>query len=48
MWPSYASAYNNLGALSEDPLVAEDSFLRAIHANPQHNGAHFNLGVIYM
>ncbi|OXA59139.1 Transmembrane and TPR repeat-containing protein 1 [Folsomia candida] len=48
LWPSYSSAYNNLGALSEDMVEAEDSFLRAIKANPQHNGAHFNLGVIYM
>jgi len=48
LWPDYASAHNNLGALSKDLNLAENAFRNAIEANPQHNGAHFNLGVIYM
>lgn len=48
LWPDYTSAWNNLGAVSKDPQVAEQSFLSALKSNPHHGGAHFNLGVIYM
>ncbi|CAL8104977.1 unnamed protein product [Orchesella dallaii] len=48
LWPEYASAHNNLGTLLDDPIVAENEFLRAIRGNHAHGGAHFNLGVLYM
>lgn len=46
LWPSYASAHNNLGTLTAGDQ-AERHFLAAIHAQPSHVNAHYNLGQLY-
>lgn len=46
LWPTYASAHNNLGTLSVGDQ-AEQHFLAAIHAQPGHVNAHYNLGQLY-
>ncbi|KAK1128561.1 hypothetical protein K0M31_003019 [Melipona bicolor] len=46
LWPTYASAHNNLGTLTVGDQ-AEQHFLAAIHAQPGHVNAHYNLGQLY-
>lgn len=46
LWPTYASAHNNLGTLTVGDQ-AEQHFLAAIHAQPSHVNAHYNLGQLY-
>ncbi|XP_025602566.1 protein O-mannosyl-transferase TMTC1-like isoform X2 [Athalia rosae] len=46
LWPTYASAHNNLGTLTVGDQ-AEQHFLSAIHAQPGHVNAHYNLGQLY-
>lgn len=44
LWPGYASAYNNLGTVVQDPQEAEALFRKAIDLHPGgHAGAYFNL-----
>ncbi|KAG8316828.1 hypothetical protein J6590_040078 [Homalodisca vitripennis] len=47
LWPTYASAHNNLGTLMSEPEVAEGHFLAAIRFSPGHVNAHYNLGQVY-
>lgn len=48
LWPTYASAWNNLGTLIEDDIdTQEQHFLTAIKYSEQHINAHFNLGQLY-
>ncbi|RZF48943.1 hypothetical protein LSTR_LSTR003019 [Laodelphax striatellus] len=47
LWPSYASAHNNLGTLMTEGLDAESHFLAAIRHSPGHVNAHYNLGQVY-
>lgn len=47
LWPSYASAHNNLGTLAPSADEAERYFLSAIHFQPAHVNAHYNLGHVY-
>ncbi|XP_050421177.1 protein O-mannosyl-transferase TMTC1-like [Adelges cooleyi] len=47
LWPSYASAHNNLGTLMERSKDAEHHFLSAIRYSPGHVNAHYNLGQVY-
>ncbi|XP_065221750.1 protein O-mannosyl-transferase TMTC1-like [Planococcus citri] len=47
LWPTYASAYNNLGTLMKSPIQAESHFLSAIKYSPNHVNAHYNLGQVY-
>ncbi|CRL08148.1 CLUMA_CG020877, isoform A, partial [Clunio marinus] len=48
LWPSYASAWNNLGTLIDDDIgTQEQHFLSAIKFSHQHINAHFNLGQLY-
>uniref|UniRef100_A0A8C4RKU1 dolichyl-phosphate-mannose--protein mannosyltransferase n=1 Tax=Erpetoichthys calabaricus TaxID=27687 RepID=A0A8C4RKU1_ERPCA len=44
LYPRHASALNNLGTLTKDPVEAEQYYRQALHINPQHNRALFNLG----
>ncbi|XP_068162531.1 protein O-mannosyl-transferase TMTC1 isoform X2 [Antennarius striatus] len=44
LYPHHASAMNNLGTLTRNPLEAERYYRKALHINPQHNRALFNLG----
>ncbi|XP_031836634.1 protein O-mannosyl-transferase TMTC1 isoform X1 [Nomia melanderi] len=46
LWPTYASAHNNLGTLTMGDQ-AEQHFLAAINAQPGHVNAHYNLGQLY-
>ncbi|CAB0037491.1 unnamed protein product, partial [Trichogramma brassicae] len=46
LWPTYASAHNNLGTLTVGDQ-AEKHFLAAIQAQPGHVNAHYNLGQLY-
>jgi hypothetical protein len=46
LWPTYASAHNNLGTLTAGDQ-AEKHFLAAIQAQPGHVNAHYNLGQLY-
>ncbi|XP_066592261.1 protein O-mannosyl-transferase TMTC1-like isoform X1 [Prorops nasuta] len=46
LWPTYASAHNNLGTLTAGDQ-AEHHFLAAINAQPGHVNAHYNLGQLY-
>ncbi|XP_015513359.1 protein O-mannosyl-transferase TMTC1 [Neodiprion lecontei] len=46
LWPTYASAHNNLGTLTVGE-EAEQHFLSAINAQPGHVNAHYNLGQLY-
>lgn len=48
LWPTYASAHNNLGTLVNNLDVAENHFLSAILYASTHINAHFNLGQLYM
>ena len=43
LWPDHASSYNNLGTLIVDLKEAEEFYRRAIHLQPTHVRAHFNL-----
>ncbi|XP_014210531.1 transmembrane and TPR repeat-containing protein 1-like isoform X2 [Copidosoma floridanum] len=47
LWPTYASAHNNLGTLTAGEEEAEKHFLAAIQAQPGHVNAHYNLGQLY-
>ncbi|XP_063229083.1 protein O-mannosyl-transferase TMTC1-like [Bacillus rossius redtenbacheri] len=47
LWPTYASAHNNLGTLMTSPGEAESHFLAAIRYSPDHVNAHYNLGQVY-
>ena len=47
LWPTYASAHNNLGTIMNDPDVAEYHFLEAIKYSSEHINAHYNLGQLY-
>ncbi|XP_075235053.1 protein O-mannosyl-transferase TMTC1-like [Lycorma delicatula] len=47
LWPSYASAHNNLGTLMPGAVDAEAHFLAAIRHSPGHVNAHYNLGQVY-
>ncbi|XP_045491997.1 protein O-mannosyl-transferase TMTC1-like [Colias croceus] len=46
LWPSYASAHNNLGALAAGER-AEQHFLLALRYNRRHLNAHYNLAKLY-
>lgn len=48
LWPTYASAHNNLGTLVNNLDVAENHFLSAIMYASTHVNAHFNLGQLYL
>ncbi|KAK6625672.1 hypothetical protein RUM43_005971 [Polyplax serrata] len=47
LWPAYASAHNNLGAIMNRPEDAEQHFLAAIRYSPHHVNAYYNLGQVY-
>nr|CAD7202403.1 unnamed protein product [Timema douglasi] len=47
LWPTYASAHNNLGTLMTGTDEAESHFLAAIRYSPNHVNAHYNLGQVY-
>nr|CAH7716008.1 unnamed protein product [Callosobruchus chinensis] len=47
LWPSYASAHNNLGTLLNYSHEAEHHFLEAIKHSSDHVNAHYNLGQLY-
>ncbi|CAG0886252.1 unnamed protein product [Cyprideis torosa] len=46
LWPTYASAHNNLGTLLNDPLEAAEHFNQALQCQPGHVNALFNLANI--
>lgn len=48
LWPTYASAHNNLGTLVNNLDVAENHFLSAIMYASTHVNAHYNLGQLYL
>lgn len=48
LWPSYASAHNNLGTLVNDTELSEKHFLSAIMYASAHINAHYNLGQLYL
>ncbi|CAG9861780.1 unnamed protein product, partial [Phyllotreta striolata] len=47
LWPSYASAHNNIGTLLNNKTLAEQHFLAAVNYSPGHVNAHYNLGQLY-
>ncbi|XP_050681593.1 protein O-mannosyl-transferase TMTC1-like [Leptidea sinapis] len=47
LWPTYASAHNNMGTLVVGTHTAEHHFLLAIMYNKHHVNAHYNLGKLY-
>ncbi|KAJ0179098.1 hypothetical protein K1T71_004810 [Dendrolimus kikuchii] len=47
LWPSYASAHNNLGTLVLASGKAEHYFLQALKYNRDHVNAHYNLAKLY-
>ncbi|CAH2063913.1 unnamed protein product, partial [Iphiclides podalirius] len=47
LWPSYASAHNNLGTLMLASGRAEHHFLQALKYNRDHVNAHYNLAKLY-
>ncbi|XP_037870947.1 protein O-mannosyl-transferase TMTC1 [Bombyx mori] len=47
LWPTYASAHNNIGTLVSGLENAEQHFLQAIKFNKYHVNAHYNLGKLY-
>ncbi|VVC91113.1 unnamed protein product [Leptidea sinapis] len=47
LWPSYASAHNNLGTLVMASGRAEHHFLQALKYNRDHVNAHYNLAKLY-
>lgn len=47
LWPTYASAHNNLGTLLSNEQEAEQHFLAAIRYSSDHVNAHYNLGQLY-
>ncbi|KAH1011700.1 hypothetical protein HUJ04_001017 [Dendroctonus ponderosae] len=47
LWPTYASAHNNLGTILKNNYEAEQHFLAAIKFASNHVNAHFNLGQLY-
>ncbi|KAL1439467.1 hypothetical protein MTO96_010212 [Rhipicephalus appendiculatus] len=47
LWPDHASAHNNLGTVLTSAEESEHHFRYALHVNPNHPGAHFNLANIY-
>ncbi|XP_066255815.1 protein O-mannosyl-transferase TMTC1-like [Euwallacea similis] len=47
LWPTYASAHNNLGTILKNNQEAERHFLAAIKYASNHVNAHYNLGQLY-
>lgn len=47
LWPTYASAHNNIGTLMGEFETAEYHFLEAIKYSSEHINAHYNLGQLY-
>ncbi|CAK1551505.1 unnamed protein product [Leptosia nina] len=47
LWPSYASAHNNLGTLVVASGRAEHHFQQALKYNRDHVNAHYNLAKLY-
>ncbi|KAL1502695.1 hypothetical protein ABEB36_007803 [Hypothenemus hampei] len=47
LWPTYASAHNNLGTILKNNYEAEKHFLAAIKYASNHVNAHYNLGQLY-
>ncbi|XP_060533204.1 protein O-mannosyl-transferase TMTC1-like [Cylas formicarius] len=47
LWPTYASAHNNLGTILRNRNEAEKHFLAAIKYSSNHVNAHYNLGQLY-
>lgn len=47
LWPTYASAHNNIGTLMVEFGPAEYHFLEAIRYSSEHINAHYNLGQLY-
>ncbi|XP_014359782.2 protein O-mannosyl-transferase TMTC1 [Papilio machaon] len=47
LWPSYASAHNNLGTLVVASGRAEYHFMQALKYNRHHLNAHYNLAKLY-
>ncbi|XP_047989532.1 protein O-mannosyl-transferase TMTC1-like [Leguminivora glycinivorella] len=47
LWPTYASAHNNIGTLVNSVDNAEEHFLQAIKYNRGHVNAHYNLAKLY-
>ncbi|CAH1129689.1 unnamed protein product [Ceutorhynchus assimilis] len=47
LWPTYASAHNNLGTILNNKYEAEKHFLAAIKYASNHVNAYFNLGQLY-
>ncbi|XP_058830997.1 protein O-mannosyl-transferase TMTC1-like [Topomyia yanbarensis] len=47
LWPTYASAHNNIGTLMGEFETAEHHFLEAIKYSSEHINAHYNLGQLY-
>ncbi|KFB36270.1 smile protein [Anopheles sinensis] len=47
LWPSYASAHNNIGTLMPQFATAEYHFREAIKYSSEHINAHYNLGQLY-
>ncbi|XP_062559276.1 protein O-mannosyl-transferase TMTC1-like [Armigeres subalbatus] len=47
LWPTYASAHNNIGTLMGEFETAEFHFLEAIKYSSEHINAHYNLGQLY-
>ncbi|XP_055536777.1 protein O-mannosyl-transferase TMTC1-like [Wyeomyia smithii] len=47
LWPTYASAHNNIGTLMGELETAEYHFLEAIKYSSEHINAHYNLGQLY-
>ncbi|XP_063380091.1 protein O-mannosyl-transferase TMTC1-like [Cydia fagiglandana] len=47
LWPTYASAHNNIGTILSNVDNAEHHFLQAIKHNWRHVNAHYNLAKLY-
>uniref|UniRef100_A0A4Y0BL38 dolichyl-phosphate-mannose--protein mannosyltransferase n=1 Tax=Anopheles funestus TaxID=62324 RepID=A0A4Y0BL38_ANOFN len=47
LWPTYASAHNNIGTLMPQFATAEYHFREAIKYASEHINAHYNLGQLY-
>ena len=44
LWPDYASALNNLAALTVNTTEAESLYREVVRIQPCHANAHFSLG----
>ena len=47
MWPSYVIALNNLATVSDNETDIETFLLKALHLDPGHTTALFNLADLY-